>query len=78
MLAGRAEDRLLFDHQRKIAALLGFDDGDGKLAIERFMQKYYRVVMGVSELSDLINQHFEEVILRAGETGQAQPLNSRF
>jgi [protein-PII] uridylyltransferase len=78
MLAGRAEDRLLFDHQRKIAALLGFEDGDGKLGIERFMQKYYRVVMGVSELSDLINQHFEEVILRAGETGQAQPLNSRF
>ncbi|WP_271408923.1 [protein-PII] uridylyltransferase [Pseudomonas sp. Q1-7] len=78
MLAGRAEDRLLFDHQRKIATLLGFEDGDGKLGIERFMQKYYRVVMGVSELSDLINQHFEEVILRAGETGQAQPLNSRF
>lgn len=78
MLAGRAEDRLLFDHQRKIASLLGFEDGDSKLGIERFMQKYYRVVMGVSELSDLINQHFEEVILRAGETGQAQPLNSRF
>lgn len=78
MLAGRAEDRLLFDHQRKIASLLGFEDGDGKLGIERFMQKYYRVVMGVSELSDLINQHFEEVILRAGETGQAQALNSRF
>ncbi|MDH4562082.1 [protein-PII] uridylyltransferase [Pseudomonas sp. BN411] len=78
MLAGRAEDRLLFDHQRKIASLLGFEDGDGKLGIERFMQKYYRVVMGVSELSDLINQHFEEVILRAGESGQAQPLNSRF
>lgn len=78
MLAGRAEDRLLFDHQGKIAALLGFEDGDGKLAVESFMQKYYRVVMGVAELSDLINQHFEEVILRAGELGPAQPLNSRF
>ncbi|MBB1519992.1 [protein-PII] uridylyltransferase [Aquipseudomonas guryensis] len=78
MLAGRAEDRLLFDHQRKIAALLGFEDGDGKMAVERFMQKYYRVVMGVAELSELINQHFEEVILRAGECGTAQPLNSRF
>jgi [protein-PII] uridylyltransferase len=42
------------------------------------MQKYYRVVMGISELSDLINQHFEEVILRAGERGPATPLNSRF
>ncbi|MDX5373195.1 MAG: [protein-PII] uridylyltransferase [Pseudomonadaceae bacterium] len=78
MLAGRAEDRLLFDHQRKIAALLGFEDGDGKLAVERFMQKYYRVVMGVAELSELINQHFEDVLLREGEQGPAQPLNSRF
>ncbi|AMR66186.1 [protein-PII] uridylyltransferase [Aquipseudomonas alcaligenes] len=78
MLAGRAEDRLLFDHQRKIAALLGFEDGDGKLAVERFMQKYYRVVMGVAELSELINQHFEDVLLREGERGAAQPLNSRF
>jgi len=78
MLAGRAEDRLLFDHQRSIARLLGFEDSDAKLAVERFMQKYYRVVMSIAELSELIVQHFEEVILRAGETGPAQPLNSRF
>ncbi|HLD65508.1 MAG TPA: [protein-PII] uridylyltransferase [Pseudomonas sp.] len=78
MLAGRAEDRLLFDHQLDLAKLLGFDDSDAKHSIERFMQKYYRVVMSIAELSDLIVQHFEEVILRAGESGQAQPLNSRF
>ena len=74
MLAGRAEDRLLFDYQARIAALFGYQDGDGKRGIEHFMQKYYRVVMGISELSDLINQHFEEVILRAGESGPATPL----
>ena len=78
MLAGRAEDRLLFDYQSKVAALLGFEDGDNKRAIERFMQKYYRVVMGVAELSDLITQHFGEVILRDGEYGPATPINSRF
>ena len=78
MLAGRAEDRLLFDHQGPIAALLGFEESDSKMALERFMQKYYRVVMAVAELNDLINQHFEEVIVRAGESGPIQPLNSRF
>src|SRR3989344_5800043 len=78
MLAGRAEDRLLFDYQIKEAALLGYDDSDSKRAIERFMQKYYRVVMAIAELSDLIVQHFEEQILNAGEIGQATPLNSRF
>jgi [protein-PII] uridylyltransferase len=78
MLAGRAEDRLLFDHQLKVATLLGFEDSDNKRTIERFMQKYYRVVMAIAELSDLIVQHFEEQILRAGESGQATQLNSRF
>jgi len=78
MLAGRAEDRLLFDHQRAIATLLGFEDSNGKLAIEHFMQNYYRVVMSISELSELVVQHFEEVILRSEEGRQVLPINSRF
>ncbi|MDX1370749.1 nucleotidyltransferase domain-containing protein, partial [Pseudomonas sp.] len=78
MLAGRAEDRLLFDHQVKVAELLGFKEQDNKRTIERFMQKYYRVVMAIAELSDLIIQHFDEQILRAGEVTQANALNSRF
>lgn len=78
MLAGRAEDRLLFDYQRKIAEWLGYQDGDAKLAIERFMQKYYRVVMSIAELNDLITQHFEEVILAADEGHCLTPVNSRF
>ncbi len=78
MLAGRSEDRLLFDHQRSIAGLLGYKDSDAKLAIERFMQKYYRVVMSIAELSDLIIQHFEEVILADDDGSVTQPINSRF
>ncbi|OEC37356.1 UTP--GlnB (protein PII) uridylyltransferase, GlnD [Pseudomonas cuatrocienegasensis] len=78
MLAGRAEDRLLFDYQVQVATLLGYEAGDNKRTIERFMQKYYRVVMGIAELSDLINQHFEEEIMRAGESGPVTTLNSRF
>src|SRR5690554_5115808 len=78
MLAGRAEDRLLFDHQRRIAALFGYSDSDAKTAVESFMQKYYRVVMSVAELDDLIRQHFEEVILDHGPVTEPQPLNNRF
>ncbi|SEK66273.1 UTP--GlnB (protein PII) uridylyltransferase, GlnD [Atopomonas hussainii] len=77
MQAGRAEDRLLFDHQRKIATLFGFNDDDARLAVEAFMQKYYRRVMGISELCDLFMQYFEE---RTGSDSpeQIKPLNSRF
>jgi [protein-PII] uridylyltransferase len=78
MLAGRAEDRLLFNHQRQVAELLGYVEGDPKRSIERFMQKYYRVVMSIAELNELINQHFEEVILHGGATGEPKPINSRF
>jgi len=78
MLAGRAEDRLLFDHQRSLAALLGYSDENPKRAIEQFMQQYYRVVMSISQLCDLIIQHFEEVILADEDSGTTQPLNARF
>ena len=76
MLAGRAEDRLLFNHQLPIARLLGFDQPDEKHAIELFMKQYYRVVNGIAELSELINQHFTEA-LNQGE-GHITPVNSRF
>ncbi|WP_338460147.1 [protein-PII] uridylyltransferase [Azotobacter vinelandii DJ] len=78
MLAGRAEDRLLFDLQRQIAGLLGYEDSDAKLAVERFMQKYYRVVLGIAELTELVFQHFEEVILPGDAAGRVEPLNERF
>ncbi|MEH6687483.1 MAG: [protein-PII] uridylyltransferase [Halopseudomonas sabulinigri] len=77
-LSGRAEDRLLFDHQRALAKMLGYEGNDSKLAVERFMQKYYRVVMSLSELNDLLMQHFEEILLRDAEATEILPLNSRF
>ena len=76
MLAGRAEDRLLFNHQLALANLLGFNDIDEKQTIERFMKQYYRVVTGIAELSELINQHFTEA-LNQGQ-GEIKPINSRF
>lgn len=78
ILGRRAEDRLLFDHQRTIAQMMGYEDNGSKLAVERFMQKYYRVVMSLSELNDLLMQHFEEILLRDAETTEIGPLNSRF
>src|SRR5690348_16033943 len=42
--AGRAEERLLFDWQRALAARLGYEDVNtaGNDAVERFMQDYFR------------------------------------
>ena len=48
--AGRAEERLLFDWQRAVAARLGYEDASttGNAAVERFMQDYFRAA-GVTE-----------------------------
>jgi len=78
MLAKRNENRLLFDHQRKLAKLLGYEDEDDRLGIETMMHQYYRVVTEISELTDLILQYFDEAILRKDQPAEIQSLNKRF
>jgi [protein-PII] uridylyltransferase len=60
LLAGRAEDRLLFDFQRQIAERFGFQDSDTALAVEQFMQLYYRTVMRLERLNESLLQLFQE------------------
>nr|WP_083703123.1 [protein-PII] uridylyltransferase [Marinobacterium stanieri] len=78
MLCGRREDRLLFDHQRTLAAYFGYEDQEGSLAVEQFMSKYYRVAMAMSEFNDMLLQHFDEAILRVDDEQSIRPLNNRF
>ncbi|MGS2742669.1 [protein-PII] uridylyltransferase [Halomonas sp. LS-001] len=78
MLTGRAEDRLLFDHQRTIAELFGFRDTPERLAVEQFMKRYYRHVTALAGLNDMLLQHFDEVILRGQESLETVVLNKRF
>jgi [protein-PII] uridylyltransferase len=63
LLVGRREDRLLFDHQIKLAQMLGYEDAPYTLAIEQLMQRYYRTVMELSRLNEMLLQLFEEAIL---------------
>ncbi|MGH7058570.1 MAG: HD domain-containing protein, partial [Acetobacteraceae bacterium] len=52
-LAGRNEERLLFDLQPRIAELLGYRARPGVLAVERLMQDYYRASAAVARASAL-------------------------
>jgi [protein-PII] uridylyltransferase len=76
VLTGRHEDRLLFDHQIKLAQAFGYEDASYTLAVEQLMQRYYRTVMEVSLLNELLLQLFREAILTESE--QPRPLNARF
>ena len=75
-LTGRREDRLLFDHQIKLARTFGYEDASYTLGVEQFMQRYYRTVMDVSLLNELLLQLFREAILTENEP--PLPLNARF
>ncbi len=62
-LAGRRDDRISFDAQRQLAQEFGYSDqGEYNLAVEQFMQSYFRAVTHIRRICDLLLQHFEEVI----------------
>jgi len=77
-LTGRGEDRLLFDYQRTLAEALGFADGNGNLAVEQLMQGYYRTVMELNRLNEMLLQLFEEAILLHDRLGPPIRINDRF
>jgi [protein-PII] uridylyltransferase len=77
VLTGRREDRILFDHQIKLAQMFGYEDATYTKAVEQFMQRYYRTAMDVSLLNEMLLQHFREVIL-SNPNETPTPINPRF
>ncbi len=78
LLSGRREDRLLFDHQRALAKQFGYQDEGTHLAVEQFMKRYYRTVMELNRLNEMLLQHFEEDILYADDSAEPVAINKRF
>jgi [protein-PII] uridylyltransferase len=77
MITDREEDRLLFDHQRELAALWGLKDG-ARLAVEQFMQTYYRWALALGQLNEVLIQNFDQAILRQDKEDDVSILNERF
>lgn len=74
----RCEDRLLFDYQKNIADTFHYSNKKGSLAVEQFMQHYYRTVITITQLNDLLLQHFDDDILRNKEKNNIISINKRF
>ncbi len=62
-LTGRREDRLLFDFQMALASELGFADKEQQPAVEQLMQQYYRTVMQLKLLNEMLLQLLRESML---------------
>ncbi|MDG6777974.1 [protein-PII] uridylyltransferase [Thiomicrorhabdus sp. zzn3] len=73
----RREDRLQFDHQQFLAEQFGYQDTPEKMAVEQFMNSYYRNVQSVVKLNEILLQHFREEIFNTNQP-IIERLNSRF
>jgi [protein-PII] uridylyltransferase len=58
-LAGRREDRLVFDFQGPLAAQLGYAETHQRRASEALMQRYYRSAKVVTQLNTILLQNLE-------------------
>ena len=57
-LTGRREDRVLFDHQEKLALKFGFEATENRRVSEVFMQEYYRTAKKVTQLNTILLLNF--------------------
>ena len=78
LITGRHDDRLSFEHQRTIAREFGYTDSDRNLAVEAFMQVYYRTVMELNRLNEMLLELFQEAILEQDHPLEITPVNRRF
>ena len=71
LISNRREDRLTFQYQKEVAAMLGYMDGDS-IAVEQLMKEYYQTATRVSRLNDILMQLLEDRVLHT------QNINERF
>lgn len=74
LISGRDENRLLFDLQRQVADIMGYEDAT-QLGVEQMMKRYYRTVRRVMELNQMLLQHFKRATLGHTKALKITPIN---
>ncbi len=60
LIVKRPEERMLFDHQHKLAEHFGLKDSPDNLAVEQLMQEFFRSAAILLRINDRLLQRFEE------------------
>ncbi len=76
-LAGRREDRVVFDFQNALAEQYGIKETADRRASEVMMQKYYRAAKTVTQLNTIVLQNLEARLI-PGRDVSPRLLNERF
>ncbi|MBA3670201.1 MAG: [protein-PII] uridylyltransferase, partial [Sphingomonas sp.] len=66
LAAGRAEERLGFEYQPRIAEIMHYAERPGKSAVERFMQFYFINARNVGDLTGLFLAQLDEQLGKKG------------
>lgn len=77
IISGRDENRLLFDLQRQVADLLGYEDAT-ELGVEQMMKRYYRTVRRVMELNQMLLQLFKRATLGDTKALKIKVINQHY
>jgi [protein-PII] uridylyltransferase len=75
-LAGRREDRLVFDLQGALARELGLTDTPSRRASEQLMQRYYRAAKSIRQLNVILLQNLHARLFPAAVN--VQPIDADF
>ncbi len=78
LIAGRPEERLLFEHQPELAQHFGHLDNDKNRGVESFMHSYFRIIRELSRLNEMLLQLFEEQLLIPPESRETHPIDKHF
>lgn len=77
LVAGRREDRLVFDLQTAVAESFGYHSSKSERASEVLMHRYYWAAKAVTQLNQILMLNIEERITGA-ESLPMRPINARF
>ena len=78
LITRRKEERLLFDYQVELARESGHSDMNSNLAVEQFMQNYYRHISECFRLIELLQAHFEETCIAGFSWKKQKKINEHF
>ena len=78
LLTNRVEDRILFDHQRELAELFGYTDNEGQPDVEQFMQFFFKTVVDIERLNEMLLQLLNERLISSYEALTPVPITANF
>ncbi len=77
IVAGRREDRLVFDLQTAVAQSFGYEATKSQRASEVLMRRYYWAAKAVTQLNQILMLNIEEQI-NGSQDAPMRPINARF